>query len=77
VVSLLPFVLAGLWLEGMPYPCILCPLSVKYILAARSLYQLDSEYQFAVVVTSLNVIQWGIVIAIPIVQVSGVIYHMT
>jgi len=47
----------------------------QVFLAARSLYQLDSEYQFAVVATSLNVIQWGIVIAIPVVQVSGVIYR--
>ena len=38
---------------------------------------MDSEYRFAVIVTALNVIEWSIVIAIPIVQVMmQFLYYM-
>ena len=70
MVSLLLFVFAGLWLEGVLKSYMMFILSRILFSGARSLYQLDSEYRFTVIVTSLNVIEWSVVIAIPIVQVK-------
>ena len=69
MVSLLLFVFAGLWLEGTIHNIVTCLYLASSLLATRALYELNSEYRFTVIVTALNVIEWSIVIAIPIVQV--------
>lgn len=70
MVSLLLFVFIGLWIEGMLNHMWSIFLSTNILfLGMRALYELKSEYRFTVIVTSLNVIQWSILIAIPIVQV--------
>ena len=38
-------------------------------LAARALYQLDSDETFLVMITVLNLVQWSVLIALPVVQV--------
>jgi len=67
MVSLVLFVFAGLWLEGM-YDSHLVYMHCCS-LAARALYQLDSDETFLVVITVLNLVQWSVLIALPMVQV--------